>query len=126
MKPYQVNLFNDSEQAPPFLPGDAVFVYNNKKYYNFSQFDCLNRCNNDYLVETAKLNIDSNLSKNSSSAVLLENIKTAMSTFKKLDSIIIFPDEISAVYAAFSIFGSKTTFFASRSNPYFRICEFAS
>ncbi len=111
MKPYQVNLFNESDQTPAFLPAEPIFIYNNRKYLNFSQFDCFYRHNNEYLIETARLNIDSKLHNINHIGGLMEDITKAMNSFKKLDSIIVFPDEISAVYAALSIFGSKTTFF---------------
>ncbi len=112
MKPYQVNLFNESERASIFLPSEPTFVLNNKRYINFALFDCFNRHNNEYLRETARLNIDShNLMDIRNPDNLLETLKNEMTEFKKLDSIILFPDDVSASYALFSIFGPKTVFF---------------
>jgi len=112
MKPYQVNLFNEQDKTPTFLPSEPVFVVNNKRYLNFSLFDCLNRHNNEYLSETARLNIDSHSFPDVRNPDnLMDDLKREMTEFKKIDSLIVFPDEISATYALFTIFGSKTVFF---------------
>ncbi|MEO0185496.1 MAG: hypothetical protein ABIL22_02070 [candidate division WOR-3 bacterium] len=111
MKPYQVNLFSEEDKSPIFLPSEPVFVYNNKRYINFSVFDCFNRHNNEYLNETARLNITNHgLLDIRNPDNLMTELAKEMTEFKKLDSIIIFPDEISAVYALFSIFNSNTVF----------------
>lgn len=112
MKPYQINLFNEQDKLPLLLPSEPVFVFNNKKYLNFSTFDCFNRRNNEYLIETARMNIDSHgYSDIRNPDNLLDELKKEMNEFKKIDSIIPFPEEISALYALFTIFGSKTVFF---------------
>ncbi|MEO0094791.1 MAG: aminotransferase class I/II-fold pyridoxal phosphate-dependent enzyme [candidate division WOR-3 bacterium] len=112
MKPYQVNLFVEQEKTPVFLPSEPVFVHNNKKYLNFSLIDCFNRRNDEYLNETARLNIDNrNVADVRNPNDYMEELKNTMAEFKKLDSIIVFSDEISATYALFSIFSSKTFFY---------------
>ncbi|MEO0137498.1 MAG: hypothetical protein ABIL39_00105 [candidate division WOR-3 bacterium] len=112
MKPYQVNLFAEEEKPIIFLPSEPVFVYNNKKYLNFSLADCFNRRNNEYLIENAKLNFNNrNIVDIRDPDGYLDALKKVMIDFKKLDSICIFSDEISAVYAISSIFSSKVTFF---------------
>ncbi|MGB9721608.1 MAG: aminotransferase class I/II-fold pyridoxal phosphate-dependent enzyme [bacterium] len=111
MKPYQVNLFSEENKAPIFLPSEPVFVYNNKRYINLSMFDCFNRHSNEYLSETARLNIDNRgLLDIRNPDNLSVELARQMTAFKKLDSIISFPDEISAVYALFSVFNSNTVF----------------
>ncbi|MGQ9664444.1 MAG: hypothetical protein ACUVUH_03815 [bacterium] len=111
MKPYQTNLFDEGDRIPILLPSEPVFIFNNKKYLNFSSFDCLNRHNNEYLIETARLNIDSHYSPDIRNPDdLLEELKKEMNEFKKTDSLVVFPEEISALYALFSIFGHKTVF----------------
>lgn len=112
MKPYQVSLFSEQGKILSFLPSEPIFIYDNKKYLNFSLFDCFNRRNNEYLAETAKLNIETrNVLDIRNPDDLMEELKKAMSEFKKLDSLIVFSDEISANYAIFSIFTPKTIFF---------------
>lgn len=112
MKPYQINLFNEQNKLPILLPSDPIFVYDNKRYLNFSTFDCFNRRNNEYLIETAHLNIDSHgYTDIRNPDNLLNELQKGMNEFKKIDSLIPFLDEISAVYALFSIFGHKTVFF---------------
>ncbi len=111
MKPYQVNLFIDKEKPSFFLPSEPVFIYNNKKYLNFTLFDCFNRRNNEYLNEAARLNIDKhNIVDLKNPDDYMYALKNTMVEFKKLDSVIIFSDEIAGLYALFSIFSSKTTF----------------
>ncbi len=112
MKPYQVNLFVDQEQTSIFLPSEPVFIHNNKKYLNFTLIDCFNRRNSEYLNEAARLNIDShNVVDLRNPDDYMNELKNTLIEFKKLDSTIIFSDEISAIYALFSIFDSKTKFF---------------
>lgn len=112
MKPYQVNLFVDEEKAPILLPSEPVFFYNNKKYLNFTLIDCFSRRNSEYLKEAARLNIDyRNITDLRNPDDYMGGLKNAMAEFKKVDSMIVFSDEISAIYAIFSIFGPKTTFF---------------
>ncbi len=112
MKPYQVNLFAEQEKTSIFLPSEPIFIYNNKKYINFALIDCFNRRNSEYLFEAARLNIDNrNVVDLRNPDDYMEELKNKMSEFKKLDSLTIFSDEISAIYALFSIFSSKVTFF---------------
>ncbi|MEO0123676.1 MAG: hypothetical protein ABIL69_06705 [candidate division WOR-3 bacterium] len=112
MKPYQVNLFIEQEKDSVFLPSEPVFIHNNKKYLNFTLIDCFNRRNNEYLKEAARLNIDNhNVVDLRNPDDYMNELKNSIAEFKKLDSVIIFSDEISAIYALFSIFNSKTTFF---------------
>lgn len=112
MKPYQVHLFTDKNKIPDFLPSEPFFVYENKRYLNFLGFDCFYRKNNEYLKEAAKLNIESSgIASTDGRIEIMEKLKKAMLGLKKLDSLVLFPDEISAFFAMFSIFGPKTTFF---------------
>ncbi|MCX7995887.1 MAG: aminotransferase class I/II-fold pyridoxal phosphate-dependent enzyme [candidate division WOR-3 bacterium] len=119
MKPYQVNLFTEQEKVVMFLPSEPVFVHNNKRYLNFTLNDCFNRRNNEYLIENAKLNIDNrSITDIQNPDGFLEGLKKSMCEFKKIESLIVFSDEISAIYSISSIFGLKTTFFIDyETNP---------
>lgn len=112
MKPYQVHLFSDETKNLEFLPSEPIFIHNNKRYLNFANFDCRNLRNNEYLRETAKLNIEvKGLAAGEGCLKILEELKKAMFEFKKLEAILLFPDEFSAFLSLFSIFGPKVTYF---------------
>lgn len=112
MKPYQVHLFSDENKIPIFLPSEPSFVYENKRYLNFLVFDCYQLKNNEYLKEVAKMSIESNGIVAADGRIKThEEIQKVMFEIKKIDSLLLFPDEISALFALFSIFGSKATFF---------------
>jgi len=112
MKPYQVHLFTDENKIPIYLPSEPIFVYENKRYLNFLIFDCFHLKNNDYLKEAAKINIESNGIVSTDGRIeTKEELQMAMSEIKKVDSLLVFPDEISALFATSSIFGPKTCFF---------------
>ncbi len=111
MKPYQVHLFTDDSKIPVHLPSEPIFVYENKRYLNFLMFDCFHLKNNEHLKETAKLSIESNGIVSTDGRIeIKEELQMAMSEIKKIDSLLIFPDEISALFATSSIFGPKTCF----------------
>ncbi len=112
MKPYQVHLFSDDSRIPEVLPSEPIFVYENKRYLNFLVFDCFYMKNNEYLRETAKTSIESSGIVSTNGRIkVMEELQQAMMEIKKVDSLLLFPDEISLLYATFSIFEPKTTFF---------------
>uniref|UniRef100_A0A7V3RJ69 Aminotransferase class I/II-fold pyridoxal phosphate-dependent enzyme n=1 Tax=candidate division WOR-3 bacterium TaxID=2052148 RepID=A0A7V3RJ69_UNCW3 len=112
MKPYQATLFTQEEPSPLSIPDEPIFILNNKRYLNFSTLDCLNYKNNEYLKEAAKLSInETSQTAYSNNHEMLESLKKHMSEFKKIESMLLFSDELSACYALFSIFGPKTVFF---------------
>jgi glycine C-acetyltransferase len=112
MKPYQVNLFTDKSKIPDFLPSEPFFIYENKRYLNFLVSDCFHLKNNDYLKDAAKLNIESSgIAATDGRLKTMDELQNMMSSIKKVESLLLFPDEISAFFAIFSIFGPKTTFF---------------
>ncbi len=112
MKPYQVHLFSDKNKIPDFLPSEPIFVYENKKYLNFLVFDCFHLKNNEYLKDSAKLNIDaSGITSSEGRIKIMDELRKAMYEIKKIDSLLLFPDEVSTLFATISIFGPKTTFF---------------
>jgi glycine C-acetyltransferase len=113
MKPYQAHLFVDDAKLSEGLPGDPVFILEDRRYLNFSSLDCFHLRNNDYLKEAAKLGIDAQgLSVSDGRRDAEDRLKKAMAEFKKTEALLFFPDEVSAVFAAFSLFGPKATFFA--------------
>jgi 7-keto-8-aminopelargonate synthetase-like enzyme len=113
MKPYQVHLFNDEAKVPRILPADPVFIHENRRYLNFATLDCRHLCNNEHLKETAKLTIEERgLAPADSGTEITDEIKKRMADFKKTDSLILFPDEITAVFAICSLFDDKVTYFA--------------
>jgi glycine C-acetyltransferase len=112
VKPYQGHLFIDDTKPPEGLPADPVFIYEDRRYLNFSTLDCFHLRNNDYLKEAAKLGIDAQgLTGSDGRNDAEEQLKKAMADFKKTEALLFFPDEISAAFAAFSRFGPKATFF---------------
>jgi len=112
MKPYQVYLFSEKGKALEFLPTEPVFVFENKRYLNFSNFNCLNLQNNDYLRETAKLNIDARgIAIHDGHFEIFDELKKSMTEIKKIDALLLSPNEISVFVAVFSIFEPKATFF---------------
>lgn len=112
MKPYQVHLFTDKDKIPVFLPCEPFFVYENKRFLNFRVCDCLYLKNHEYLKEVAKLDIESGgITSTDRRVKIMEDLERAMLEIKKVNALLMFPDEISAHHAMFSIFDSKTTFF---------------
>jgi glycine C-acetyltransferase len=112
VKPYQSHLFTDDTKPLEGLPADPVFVLEDRRYLNFSSPDCFHLRNNDYLKEAAKLGIDAQgLTGADDRNDAEDKLKKAMAEFKKTEALIFFSDEISAVFAAFSLFGPKATFF---------------
>lgn len=109
MRPYQVSLFK--EESPLYLPSEPVFIHNNKRYLNFSLLDFRNLKNNEYLKETARLNLFADgLGSTDRDSASMENLRVAMSELKKVESVILFPDEITASFALVSLFEPKTFF----------------
>ncbi len=112
MKPYQVHLFSDNAKIPDYLPTEPVFIYENNRYLNFLTFDCFHLKNNEYLRDTARNNIeDKGIVAAEGRVDAVERLQKAMSEHKKTESIIVMPDELTAVFSVLSIFGPKTTFF---------------
>lgn len=112
MKPYQVYLFSDESKIPDFLPSEPVFVYENKRYLNFLVFDCFHLKNSEHLKDSAKLNIDVNgITATEGGMRTMEELRQAMNEVKKVESLLLFPDEVAAIFATLSIFGPKTRFF---------------
>jgi len=112
MKPYQVHLFGEETKIPESLPYEPIFIYNNKRYLNFLSIDCFHMKNSDYLRETAKVSIESKgIRATDGRLEAMANLEKAMSELKKVESLLLFPDEISALFALFSIFNSETTYF---------------
>lgn len=112
MKPYQAHLFTGDANPPEQLPAEPVFVHEDRRYLNFSSLDCFHLRNNDYLKETAKLGIDAHgLSGQDGWSEAEEQLKKAMADFKKTEALLFFPDDLSAVFAAVSLFSGKATFF---------------
>ncbi len=112
MKPYQVYLFSDESKIPDFLPSEPVFVYENKRYLNFLVFDCFHLKNSEHLKDSAKLNIDVNgITATEGGMRTMEELRQAMNEVKKVESLLLFPDEVAAIFATLSIFSPKTRFF---------------
>lgn len=109
MKPYQAHLFEGEIITPGFLSLEPIFVYENKRYLNFLNLDCLYRKNNEYLRETAKISIESEGIASTQGS--LPDLQRTMSEIKRFESLLLFPDEISAFFALFSICGPETTYF---------------
>jgi glycine C-acetyltransferase len=115
MKPYQVHLFTDENKIPDALPYEPCFIYENRRYLNFTVFDCFHRKTSDDLKNAAHVIIETHgivpVDGNNES---LSGLYKAMGELKKTESCIFSPDEMSALYALFSIFGEKATFFLDR------------
>jgi len=112
MKPYQPHLFKISDESTKFISAEPVFVYDNKRYINFSLFDFRNLRNNEYLKETARHAFDTTgLASSLNDSESMESFKKKMSELKKIESLIFFPDEVSAIFALISIFEPRTVFF---------------
>jgi len=112
MKPFQVHLFNEEGKIPESVPPEPSFVYGNKRYLNFLHFDCLHLKNSEYLKETARMNIEARgIVPTDARAETMANLQDEMFDVKRLESLLIFPDEVSMMFALISIFGPKTTFF---------------
>jgi len=112
VKPYQVHLFSDDKKMPEALPPDPVFVYENKRYLNFVPFDCFHLKNTDALKSAALTSIEANgIAATGGRIAVLEELQHAMTDAKKFESYLFFPDELSALFATFSLFAAKTTIF---------------
>lgn len=112
MRPYQVHLFSDETKALKVRPVEPVFIYEDKRYLNFASTNCRHLYNNEHLKETAKLTIDEKgLIPADGETQLLAQLKKRMENFKKVDSLMVFPDEISAFFALITIFSDQATFF---------------
>jgi glycine C-acetyltransferase len=115
MKPYQVHLFTDDNKIPDALPSEPWFVYENKRYLNFTVFDCFHRKTSDDLKDAARSIIDVHgivaVDGNTESLV---NLCNAMTELKKVESCFFSIDDMSALYVLFSIFNEKATFFVDR------------
>jgi glycine C-acetyltransferase len=109
MKPYQTHLFEGEITTPGYISLEPIFVYENKRYLNFLNLDCLYRKNNEYLKETAKTSIESDgiVSAHGS----LTDLQKTMADIKRFESLLLFPDELSAFFAVFSICGPDTAYF---------------
>ena len=113
MRPYQAHLFNDETKVPRILPADPVFIHENRRYVNFATFNCRHLYNNEHLKETAKLTIEERgLAPADGETVIINEIKKRMTDFKKTDSLMMFPDEITAFFAIGTLFDEKATYFA--------------
>jgi 7-keto-8-aminopelargonate synthetase-like enzyme len=105
-------MFSDDKKTPEALPPEPVFIYENKRYLNFVPFDCFHLKNNDALRNTALTSIENNgIAAQGGRIVVLEDLQQAMTTTKKFESYIFFPDDFSVMFSAFSLFGAKTTIF---------------
>ncbi len=112
MKPYQVHLFTEGEAVPDMLPYEPVFVYDNKRYLNFVPLDCFHMKNSEHLRETARASIESRGMRATDGRLeAMKNLEEAMVELKKFESLLLFPDEISAIFAVLSIFNPETTYF---------------
>ncbi len=112
MKPYQVHLFSDNSRIPDYLPSEPVFIYENNRYLNFLTFDCFHLKNNEFLRDTARNSIETKGIVAAEGRVdTIERLQKAMAEYKKIESMIIMPDELMAIFSTLSIFGPKTTFF---------------
>jgi 8-amino-7-oxononanoate synthase len=105
-------MFSDDKKIPEALPPEPVFVYENKRYLNFVPFDCFHLNNIDTLKNTALTSIENNGIVAAAGRIApLQELQQAMTDTKKFESYIFFPDEFSAFFATFSLFGPKTTIF---------------
>jgi glycine C-acetyltransferase len=112
MKPYQVHLFSDESKIPDMLPAEPVFIYENKRYLNFLTFDCYHLKNNEILKDAARSSIETHGITSTNGKIETHAALTkSMAELKKLDSMMVFPDELAAFYAVFSMFGDKATIF---------------
>lgn len=112
MKPYQVHMFTDEKKIPDALPSEPWFVYENKRYLNFTVFDCFHRKTSDDLKEAARSIIESKgIVPADGINESLADLFKAMGELKKVESFIFSPDEMATLYGLFSIFGEKATFF---------------
>ncbi len=112
MRPVQVHLFAEERPDPVRLPDEPVFFFGDKRYLNFTSFDCFRLRRHEYIKEVAKQAIEEHGLAVSPSPVQAEDaLRQAMNQFKKTDDLRFFPDEVSAVFALLSIFGDKATFF---------------
>ncbi|UCF70297.1 MAG: aminotransferase class I/II-fold pyridoxal phosphate-dependent enzyme [candidate division WOR-3 bacterium] len=112
MKPFQVHLFDEEGKIPESVPPEPSFVYANKRYLNFLHVDCFHLKNSEYLRETARTNIEAKgIVPTEARAEIMGNLLSVMFDIKRQESLLVFPDEISAIFALVSIFGPRTTFF---------------
>jgi glycine C-acetyltransferase len=113
VKPHQVYLFDEEGgKFPEIFPAEPVFFYGNKRYRNFLSFDCLDLKNSEYLKEIATTNIESRGILSADGRVkIMEDLQKTMGELKKIESLLVFPDEVTALVSLFSIFYPQTTFF---------------
>ena len=112
MKPYQVHLFTDENKIPEALPSEPYFVYENKRYLNFTVFDCFHMKTHECLKNAARTVIEHHgIVPVVGNYQQLYELQHTMQELKKIDSAIFCSDELSALHALFSIFGDKTTYF---------------
>lgn len=112
MKPFQVHLFDEEGKIPESVPAEPSFVYGNRRYLNFLTCDCLHLKNSDSLRETARAHIDTRgIVPTEARAEIMANLQAAMREVKRLESVLFFPDEVSAMFALLSVFGPDTRFF---------------
>lgn len=112
MKPYQVHLFAEEATVPDMLPYEPFFVYDNKRYLNFVPLDCFHMKNSEYLRETARATIESRgIRATDGRLEALKDLEKTMCELKKFESLLLFPDEISTLFALLSIFDPETTYF---------------
>ena len=112
MKPYQVHLFEGGGKIPVAAQAEPVFVYGDKRYLNFLNFDCFNLRNSDYLKEATRLHIEARgIDSVEGRGELMNKLQEMMANIKDIESLLVFPDEIAALFALFSICGPQTNFF---------------
>ncbi len=112
MKPYQVHLFEGTKTIPDVAQAEPVFVFDDKRYLNFLNFDCFNLRNSDYLKEATRLHIEARgIDSVEGRNELLNKLREMMQTIKDVESLLVFPDEIACLFALFSICGPQTNFF---------------
>lgn len=112
MKPFQVHLFSEEGRIPESVPPEPSFVYGNKRFLNFLHLDCLHLKNSEYLKETARSNIEARgIVPTDARAEIMAKLQDVMHEVKRPEALLVFPDEISMIFALVSVFGPKTTFF---------------
>lgn len=109
MKPYQVRLFPEEAGLPSDVPDEPFFFIEEKRYLNFARYDFRNLHNNEYVKEQIKSHIEEYGFNTGQEGI--DELRSAMRGFKKVDELLFFPDEVTAVVALASVFDAKTTYF---------------